>query len=109
MQYLVSGYSNWHAKRHRRPGHLTQGRYKAALVEDERYFWTVSRYSAVVLGLVRPLPRRVEWIGVRHPFFPRVLVHLVGLGLIVRQRRAVRGGQGAGPGWPAAAAADAGG
>src|SRR5208337_202671 len=30
------------------------------------------------------------------PFFPRVLVHLVGLGLIVRQRRAVRGGQGAG-------------
>ncbi len=25
MQYLVSGYANWHAKRHRRPGHLTQG------------------------------------------------------------------------------------
>ena len=44
MQYLVSGYANWHAKRHRRPGHLTQGRFKAALVEDESYFWTVSRY-----------------------------------------------------------------
>ena len=34
--------------------------------------------------------------GVWHPFFPRILVHLVGLGLIVRQRRAVCGGQGAG-------------
>ena len=44
MQYLVSGYANWYAKRHRRPGHLTQGRFKAALVEDESYFWTVSRY-----------------------------------------------------------------
>jgi len=39
MQYLVSGYANWHAKRHGRPGHLTQGRFKAALVEDESYDW----------------------------------------------------------------------
>jgi len=30
--------------RHRRPGHLTQGRFKAALVEDESYSWMVSRY-----------------------------------------------------------------
>lgn len=30
------------------------------------------------------------------PFFPRVLVHLVGLGPVVRQRRAVGIGQGAG-------------
>jgi hypothetical protein len=30
------------------------------------------------------------------PFFPRVLVHLVGLGLVVRQRRAVGGGERAG-------------
>jgi REP element-mobilizing transposase RayT len=44
MQYLVSGYANWHAKRHRRPGHLFQGRFKSELIEDEGYFWTVSRY-----------------------------------------------------------------
>src|SRR3954453_8265258 len=31
------------------------------------------------------------------PFFPRVLVHLIGLGLVVRQRRVVGGGQRAGP------------
>ena len=28
MQYLVSGYANWYMKRHRRPGHLTQGRFE---------------------------------------------------------------------------------
>ena len=44
MQYLVSGYANWHAKRHRRPGHLFQGRFKSELIEDESYCWTVSRY-----------------------------------------------------------------
>ncbi len=26
MQYLLSGYANWYAKRHQRPGHLFQGR-----------------------------------------------------------------------------------
>ncbi len=44
MQRLLSGYANWHAARHRRPGHLLQGRFKGEMVEDERYFWTVSRY-----------------------------------------------------------------
>ena len=44
MQYLLSGYANWFSKRHQRPGHLLQGRFKGELVEDESYFWTVSRY-----------------------------------------------------------------
>lgn len=44
MQYLLSGYANWYAKRHQRTGHLFQGRFKAELVEDESYFWTLSRY-----------------------------------------------------------------
>ena len=44
MQYLASGYANWYAKRHRCPGHLLQGRFKSQLVEDEGYFWSVSRY-----------------------------------------------------------------
>jgi len=44
MQYLLSGYANWFAKRHRRPGHLFQGRFKGELVENETYFWAVSRY-----------------------------------------------------------------
>ena len=44
MQYFLSGYANWFARRHRRPGHLFQGRFKGHLVEDESYFWEVSRY-----------------------------------------------------------------
>ena len=44
MQYLLSSYANWYAKRHRRPGHLFQGRFKGELIADESYFWAVSRY-----------------------------------------------------------------
>jgi REP element-mobilizing transposase RayT len=29
MQYLISGYANWCARRHRRPGHTFQGRFKS--------------------------------------------------------------------------------
>jgi putative transposase len=65
MQYLASGYANWFAKRHRCPGHLLQGRFKSQLVEDESYFWSVSRY--IHLNPVRgktPLvshPREWRW------------------------------------------------
>ena len=44
MQHWLSGYANWYAKRNRRTGHLYQGRYKAFLVEDAGYYWTLSRY-----------------------------------------------------------------
>lgn len=65
MQYLASGYANWFAKRHRCPGHLLQGRFKSQLIEDESYFWSVSRYIHLnpVRGK-RPLvshPRDWRW------------------------------------------------
>ncbi len=44
MQHWLSGYANWYFKRNRRTGHLFQGRYKSFLVEDDSYFWTLSRY-----------------------------------------------------------------
>jgi REP element-mobilizing transposase RayT len=44
MQHWLSGYANWYAKRNRRGGHLFQGRYKAFPVEDEGYYWNLSRY-----------------------------------------------------------------
>jgi len=65
MQRLLSSYANRFARRHRRPGHLFQGRYKGELIEDEGYFWTVSRY--IHLNPVRgkhPLalhPREYAW------------------------------------------------
>ena len=44
MQHWLSGYANWYAKRNRRSGHLFQGRYKAFPVENEGYYWNLSRY-----------------------------------------------------------------
>lgn len=44
MQHWLSGYANWYAKRNQRTGHIYQGRYKAFPVEDEGYYWNLSRY-----------------------------------------------------------------
>ena len=69
MQYLLSGYANWHARRHERPGHLFQGRFRGELIEDETYFWAVSRY--IHLNPVRgrrplaPHPRDWPWSSIR--------------------------------------------
>lgn len=55
MQYWLSGYANWWCRRHEHQGHLFQGRFKGELVEDETYFWNVSRYihlNPVRAGLV---------------------------------------------------------
>jgi hypothetical protein len=69
MQYLLSGYANWYAKRHQRVGHLFQGRFKGQLVEDESYFWNVSRYVHLnPLRSRRPLvehPRDWQWSSYR--------------------------------------------
>jgi REP element-mobilizing transposase RayT len=65
MQFLLSGYANWHSKRHGLPGHLFQGRFKGELVEDGSYFWAVSRYIHLnPLRGKRPLvahPRDWPW------------------------------------------------
>jgi REP-associated tyrosine transposase len=73
MQYLISGYANWHAKRHRSPGHLTQGRFKSALVEDESYFWTVSRYVHLnpVRGKRPLVAHPADWAWSSYPGFAR--------------------------------------
>lgn len=64
MQRLLSGYANWFAKRHQQPGHLLQGRFKGELIEDDSYFWTVSRYIHLnpVRGK-RPLVARHGLLG----------------------------------------------
>ncbi len=78
MQTFLSAYAQWCARHRRRPGHLFQGRYKAEMIEDESYYWTVSRYihlNPVRAGLVDH-PGRWEWSsyrgyadpGARHPW-----------------------------------------
>ena len=44
MQSFLSGYAIWSGRRWRRIGHLFQGRCRTEMIEDERYYWTVSRY-----------------------------------------------------------------
>ncbi len=61
MQFLLAGYANWFNTRHRRSGHLFQGRFKGELIEDERYFWSVSRYLHLnPLRTKKPLVRRLD-------------------------------------------------
>lgn len=44
MQRLLSSFAPYARYKHRRPGHLFQGRFKAKLIEDETYLLAVSRY-----------------------------------------------------------------
>ncbi|MGB7620935.1 MAG: transposase [Terriglobia bacterium] len=44
MQWLNSGYSQWFNARHRRCGHLLQGRFKGIVVEPEAWGLELSRY-----------------------------------------------------------------
>lgn len=67
MQRFLSAYSQWWGRRRGRPGHLFQGRYKAESIEDETYYWTVSRYihlNPVRAGLVA---RPEDWAWSSYP------------------------------------------
>jgi hypothetical protein len=67
--------------RHRCPGHLLQGRFKSKLVEDESYFWSVSRYIHLnPLRDKRPLvahPREWRWSSFPGYASRRARVHWV--------------------------------
>lgn len=60
MRALNGEYTQAFNRRHRRPGHLFQGRYKAVVVEKESHLLEVCRY--VVLN-----PVRVRGMGVKRP------------------------------------------
>src|SRR5580698_82345 len=44
MQWLNVSYSTWFNRRHRRSGHLFQGRFKAILVDPQEWGLILSRY-----------------------------------------------------------------
>ena len=56
MQWLQVSYTVWFNRRHRRIGHLFQGRYKAILLEPTAAAWEVSRY-------VHLNPVRIQGLG----------------------------------------------
>jgi REP element-mobilizing transposase RayT len=67
MQSFLSGFAIWAGRRWRRVGHLFQGRYRAEMIEDESYYWTVSRYihlNPVRAGLVQ---RPEQWAWSSYP------------------------------------------
>ena len=44
MQYLNGSYTGYFNRRHRRAGHLFQGRFRGHLIDQDGYFLEVSRY-----------------------------------------------------------------
>jgi putative transposase len=67
MQYLNGSYTSYFNRRHRRSGHLFQGRFKAHLVEEQGHFLEVSRYihlNPVRAGIVSR-PEAYRWSSYR--------------------------------------------
>src|SRR5713101_837764 len=68
MLALQSGYTQWFNRRHGRVGHLFQGRYKAFLIEKERYLLALVRYihrNPLEAGLARRA-HEYEWSSDRY-------------------------------------------
>lgn len=67
MHWLNTSYVSWFNARHKRAGHLFQGRFKSILVQTETYFSEVLRY--VVLNPVRAKmvdsPENYRWSSYR--------------------------------------------
>jgi REP element-mobilizing transposase RayT len=67
MQWLNGTYAEWFNSRHKRVGHLFQGRFKSFLIEKEAYLQNVARY--VVLNPVRAgmvqRPEAYRWSSYR--------------------------------------------
>ena len=63
MQWLGTTYTQYFNRRHRKVGHLFQGRYKAILCDKDSYLLTLVRYlhlNPVRAGLVKD-PARYRW------------------------------------------------
>ena len=67
MRHLNGVFTQWSNRRHKRGGHLFQGRYKAILVDRDSYFLELARY--IVLNPVRATmvkhPRLWAWSSYR--------------------------------------------
>jgi REP element-mobilizing transposase RayT len=63
MQHYNGSYTGYFNRRHRRAGHLFQGRFKGHLIEEDGYFLEVSRYihlNPVRAGAIE-LPEQWAW------------------------------------------------
>ena len=67
MQYLNGSYTSYFNRRHRRCGHLFQGRFKGHLIEEQGYFLEVSRYIHLnpIRAKVVARPEQYPWSSYR--------------------------------------------
>jgi putative transposase len=73
MQYLNGSYTSYFNRRHRRCGHLFQGRYRGHLIEEDGHYLEVSRYihlNPVRVHLV-DRPERWPWSSYPGYHYPR--------------------------------------
>ena len=73
MHDLNSGYATLFNRRHRRSGALLQGRFKAILVQEEGYAWTLSRYvhlNPLRAGAVER-PAQYQWSSYQYYVRPK--------------------------------------
>jgi REP element-mobilizing transposase RayT len=61
MHLLNSSYTGYFNLRHRRVGHLLQGRFKAHLVEEDGYFTEISRYIHLNPLRAKLVQRPEQW------------------------------------------------
>ena len=61
MQHLNGSYTGYYNRRHRRSGHLLQGRFKAHLIEDEGHYWEISRYIHLNPVRARMVAHPKDW------------------------------------------------
>jgi putative transposase len=71
MQNFLSSYANLWARRHRFVVRVFQGRYRAELVEDETYLWTLTRYVHRNPVRARLVDDPAEWTWSSYPGYAR--------------------------------------
>lgn len=71
MQAFLSSYAQWWGRRRGRAGHLFQGRYRAEMIEDERYYWAVSRYIHLNPVRARMVERPESWAWSSYPGYAK--------------------------------------
>jgi putative transposase len=71
MQHLNGSYTSYFNRRHRRSGHLFQGRYRAQLIENEGHYWEVSRYIHLNPVRARLMASPQEWRWSSYPGYHR--------------------------------------
>jgi putative transposase len=70
MRSLITRYSMYFNKKHARVGHIFQGRYKAILIDNDRYLLHLSRYihlnpSEYTADLTKAYSSYPEYLGLR--------------------------------------------